>query len=190
MSIASITEAIFAHLARLDRPVVKRRRPGLSADDIEIQLLSLGLAPLPDLVAFYAHCDGTEVNEGDILDDFHFFPGYYWMNFAEALAECAALRAFEPWQPSWLPVFTNGGGDFYSVCCDANAPDFGAVVFYMLGQGEQSLEYHDLSTMMTALEHAFAEGAIYVENRFLEMDGGRLREIARQLQPGLDPHAA
>lgn len=84
-----------------------------ASDDIARALPS----PLPeDLCASARECDGQD--GGAIA-------GYKLLSLREALAErdrtIAASDGAWTWSPSWLPVLTDGGGDYYFIELDSGA---------------------------------------------------------------------
>lgn len=188
--IPSSIDGIFAHLKRLDRPVAARRRPGLPEEEIRSNLDSLGLACPSDLVAAYAACDGIDYRPGDILDDIHFFPGFYWMPLAECIANYKLFKDDVRWNRHWLPLFANGGGDFYAVICDPASPSFGAVVGFMLGEEGHLIEFSSLAVMFEVIERSFETKAFYEQGGYLETNYPEMRDIVRAVDPGFEPAEA
>lgn len=154
------------------------------------KFVSRGLQCPVDFLEAYHWCDGTETAEGDALDEIQFFPGYYWMSLDEALKTYDALVSDERWDASWLPVFANGGGDFYAVICNAQSRDFGGVVGFMLGENDHLIEFKNLAALLRTIEQSFLEDAFYVADGYLEANYSRMRMIARVIQPDFVPRDA
>lgn len=75
----------------------------------------------------------------------------------------AEYRAFisEPrWSPGWLPVFANGGGDFYGV--DLGPEGVVAVRHFWFDEAEHPIEFSSLSAIMATLAQDLGLGLIEV----------------------------
>jgi cell wall assembly regulator SMI1 len=177
-------EIIRSYLERLDRhEVLARLLPGLRPDDIQRRLTDVGLGVPPDLVDLYAWRNGTRVEPGADLDSVHFFPGFWLLSLDDALTNYVAFRDDPRWAPSWLPVFSNGGGDFYAV--NAREAPF-HVIGFLIDQPDQPVEYESLAHMAQTLAECFQAGAFFVDDRgYLEMDDQRYAEIARRNNPNV-----
>jgi hypothetical protein len=87
---------------------------------------------------------------------------------------------------TWLPVFANGGGDFYVVDFSSGSDLEHPVVGFMLDEAEHPIEYESLPAMIATIAECFEEGAFFVDDRgYLEVDDGRHVEIARRNNPRL-----
>jgi hypothetical protein len=175
-------EVIRSHLQQLNRcEVLTRLLPGLPPSDTLGRLADVGLAMPPDLHDLYSWRNGTRVEPGTDLDTVHFFPGFWFLSLNDALANYRAFRDDGRWDPSLLPVFANGGGDFYAV--NAREKPF-HVVGFLIDQSHQPVEYENLGNMIKTLAECFAEHAFFVDDRgYLEMDDRLHREIARRNNP-------
>lgn len=190
MNLRLIIDQLFFHLRELQRPIASRRRPGIDKISMRKMLQSIGLSAPPELLELYSECDGTQTVPGEILDDIHFFPGYYWMSSEASLATYHALVQGGGWNPAWFPIFANGGGDFYAVVCDEASPDFGAVVGFLMGVSDVLVEFGNVASMMRTIERSYAEKAFFVVDGYLEANYAEMRSIARKLQPGFAEHDA
>jgi len=110
------------------------------------------------------------------------------MSFEEILEVYGAISKDKRWDKYWLPIFANGGGDFYAVICDRSSPNFGQIVGFILGEPEQIVEFSSISTMFSTLERAFTDGAFFFADRKLKADYAKMRAIAREIQPGFVEH--
>jgi len=190
MSVEKTIKSIFSHLSGLDRPIAAKRRDGIDEKVVLEKLLLRGLQCPSDFLEAYRSCDGTETNEGDTLDEIQFFPGYYWISLDEALTTYDTLVSDERWNAGWLPIFANGGGDFYSIICDAQSQDFGGVAGFILGESDHLVEFKNLTTLLETIEQSFSEGAFFVSDGCLEANYAKMRMIAKQVQPDFVPHDA
>lgn len=184
----ALVDRIFGHLGQLGSRIPSRRRAGLSLNDIKKALSDQSLEAPDDLLALYAYCDGTSTREGDILGEIQFFPGFYWMSLDDALEAYRAVSKSGEWGGSWLPIFANGGGDFYAVICDSASPYFGEVVGFVLGEPDQIIEFRDIASLLETVERSFADAAFFASEGHLKADYPRMRAIARQVQPGFTEH--
>jgi hypothetical protein len=182
-------DRIFGHLRACGSLIADRRRPGLSAAEVETQIGALGLRPPKDLVQLYACCDGTTTTAGkDLLGKIDFFPGFYWMKLEKAITVYRSVSPHSLWHPSWLPIFGNGGGDFYVVICETASPFFGEVLMVMYDETDHIVEFKNVSTMFETIERCFAQKAFFCADGYLEVDYAEMRAIARSVQPDFSPH--
>ena len=63
-----------------------------------------------DLLALYKMSQGSDIKEGDKLELFHFFPGFYFMPLEDSFLDYNALKDDKRWDSNWFPIFANGGG--------------------------------------------------------------------------------
>lgn len=190
MDLEMTVDRTFAHLRELGRSIALKRRPGVEPAMITAKLRSVNLIGPADLVQLYNLCDGTETAEGDILDDIHFFPGYYWLKIEEAFTTYTAIYSDGRWNKSWLPIFANGGGDFYAVICDEKSPDFGGVVGFLVGENDHLVEFKNVTALFRTIEQSFSEKAFFVADGYLEADYPKMRTIASAMQPDFAEHDA
>ncbi|MDQ6719297.1 MAG: SMI1/KNR4 family protein, partial [Candidatus Dormibacteraeota bacterium] len=102
-------------LVRLGRKTtIALLRPGIPTRASEAMLRQHGLQVPFGLPELYAWHDGTDATTGVPLDDLHLFPGYYFLSLEDATRNYAAFRDDPRWNPAWLPIFANGGGDFFA----------------------------------------------------------------------------
>src|SRR5690348_13248589 len=141
MALEDIVDGIFAHLREAGRSIADRRRPGLCPADVQTKMNSIGLAVPDELVRLYEICDGTDICAGDKLGEVGFIPGFYWMKLDEALDVYRSLVNDSRWNKFWLPVFADGGGDFYALICDDRSNDFGAIVGFIVGESDHLVEF-------------------------------------------------
>jgi hypothetical protein len=190
MNVRRTVDQIFAHLRELGRTIAVRRRSGIDAAIAKAKLQNVGLTAPPELLELYSECDGTQTARGEILDDIHFFPGYYWMSLDTSLTAYNSLVQGGGWNVAWLPIFANGGGDFYAVVCNKSSTDFGGVVGFLLGVPDVLVEFRNVATMMQTIERAYAEKAFFVADGCLEANYPEMRAIARTVQPDFAEHGA
>ena len=170
-------------LRRLGRArLVERLQTGLSEETVRRSLEGVGLVASEDLCVLYGWRDGTRIAVGEVLDDFHIFPGFFFSPLEEALENYGKFRVDRRWNSEWLPVLANGGGDFYAV--DSTSEMASPVIGFMIDQDEQPVEYSSLSTMLRSWVDAFASDAFYVDSRgYLVADDDRYVEIAARNNP-------
>ena len=179
---------IEANLARLGRrSTLELLRPGMTPPNIHRAVAELALRAHPDLVALYEWHDGTDTSSGAPLDDLHLFPGFYFLSLEDASADYAAFKSDARWDEAWLPVFANGGGDFYGVVCDPDRTDWGQVLHFRIDESRHPVEFHSLATMLTTIAAAYDDGIFYVDERgYLEMDDLGFAALAHRLNPDVE----
>lgn len=171
-------DELVGHLRRLQRPCVDMLQPGVAPFEVEDALASAGRAP-EDLVAMYGRHDGVDLPEGRALGDGHVVPGYYWMPLAEAAAHHRDLTGLGP--VSWFPIFTDGGGGYLSVICDADSEDYGAIVEVIPGEDEPEIVFDSASLLLATAIRCFAEGAYRLKGGYLDEDYDQSEQIADAL---------
>jgi cell wall assembly regulator SMI1 len=183
-SLLSNLDDIFRALVELGRPVVSLLQPGRSRMEIAEAFSKAGLNLPEELVHLYGWRDGTSIPEATILDDIHFFPGFYLLSLDHALAQYLALRGDIRWNSSWFPLFGNGGGDFYAINLPVDGDDRGVIVGFMLSESTQPIEYESLQSMVATLAESYREGAFFVTSEgWLEMDSAHHGKIAQKNNP-------
>jgi hypothetical protein len=169
-------------LGRLQRQVVlDALRSGVSDVHTRSVLGSCGLASVSDVEELYAWRDGTDTSLGKPLDDLHFFPGFYLLSVEDAAANHQAFVIDPRWTQGWLPVFANGGGDFYVVDLGDRG---GSVRHFRIDEAEHPVEFLSLAAMLQTIDAAFERGVFYVPtDDYLEMDDLEFGSLAAELNP-------
>ena len=171
-------DALTAQLRRLDRPAVEMLKPGIAPFEVEDAVMLAGPPP-EDLVSMYGRHDGVDLPEGRTLGDGHVIPGHYWMPLAEALAHYKAFAGLaDLWPASWFPIFTDGGGGYLAVICDADSADYGSVVEYLPGEDEHEIAFDSVSMLLATAVRCFEQGAYRLKGGFLDEDYEQSGQIA------------
>lgn len=185
-------DAILRHLEKLRRPVVDELRPGLQCAALEVRTRTLQIALPEELKELYRWRDGTEIRKGSLLDDLHFFPGYYLMSLDDALTSYELFQDDPRWDHTWFPVFANGGGDFYAVvtcqqeCGTRSVP----VVGFLFGEPDHEIEYECLTAMISCLSVCFEKEIFFVSAEgYLEADDDRQFQVDQNFNASLDGYA-
>lgn len=165
------------------RALLAALRPGLSPDEVGRLLKAAGLPIDAPVEALYAWRDGTQT-AGVTLDDIHVFPGFYLLCLEDAIANYRAFVGDPRWNPGWLPLFANGGGDFYLV--DLGGQPSGSVRHFRIEEVEHPVEFRSLPDMASTLAAAFERRIFFVDpDGYLEMDDLRFAALAAELNPGV-----
>ena len=170
------------HLARLGRNAVfATLRTGLQAEEIAARLQHVGLPSSRGIEALYSWSNGTQTT-GVTLDDIQLFPGFYLLSLDDAIFNYRAFVDDPRWRRGWLPVFANGGGDFYVV--GLGGEPFELVRRFRIEESEQPVEFQSLQEMLVTLAAAFARGVFFVDgNGYLENGRPRVRRLGGRAQP-------
>ena len=176
------------YLKKLNRPTANRLNPGIDSSKYEEKFKELGITVPDELLELYRWRNGTTIRLGEQIEDFHFFPGFYFVPLEEALQKLENFRSDERWRSFWLPVFANDGGDFYVVeCIDKPIEKSFQVVCFLLGEEVHDVEYSSIQSMIGTIARCYVEGAYYVdETEALE---GILKEEAR-IAHEVDPNVS
>lgn len=82
----------------------------------------------------------------------------------------------------WLPLFADGGGDFYFV--DLNCRPVSPVHHFRLEEVDHPVEFESLEKMITTLARAFADGMVFVHPKgYIGMDYERFAGLAAEVNP-------
>lgn len=181
--LAGLLSQIDAALTRLDRQrLLQALRPGLSGDELQELLDSVGLAPNAELEALYGWRDGTSTEDVTAAGDIHLFPGFYLLSLEDAVANYRAFVSDVRWSSGWLPIFANGGGDFYVV--NLGSENQGAVRHFRIDESEHPIEFSSIGDMLRTLLQAFERGIFFVDGSgYLEMDDLAFGLLAAELNP-------
>lgn len=158
-------------------------RAGLQ-EEVSGRLLQERDLPIhPDVIDLFAWHDGVDVPSGEAMDDFQLFPGFYFMQASECFENYDAFVPSERWNPVWLPVLANGGGDFYVIeLSSSTAP----VRHFRIDEREHPVEFTGLATFIETVNEACRRGVIYVADGYLEMDDLAFGEIAAANEPTVE----
>ena len=185
-------DALFAPLAVIENALERLKRsallealrPGIGADRVRSLLGDVGLPVSSQVEELYAWHDGTETAVADSLDDIHLFPGFYFLSLEDAVANYRAFVADPRWSPGWLPIFANGGGDFYVT--DVSGELAGVVRHFRIEESEHPVEFRTIGSMLTTIAAGFERAIFFVDgNGYLEMDDLAYAGVAAQLNPGV-----
>jgi|GEM_PF-1242768 cell wall assembly regulator SMI1 len=190
VSLEPLIDQIFDQLRQHGSTVADRRRAGLAPERIETILTGLGMDAPSGLLELYCACDGTSTYESDTIGEIQFFPGFYWMSLEDAATVYRAVSKSDEWDPSWLPFFANGGGDFYALVCDEKSPYFGEVVGFVIGEVSQIVEFESIFSLFQTIARSFDDGVFTFSEGRLRADYVAMRAIARQTQPEFVEHDA
>lgn len=180
-------KSILHHHVRLNTQIPGRLNDGISLDEIRRQSESLPFALPEEVEQLFQWRNGTNIEEGDLLDARWFFPGFYFPSLQEAIRVVHERRDAPQWREGWFPVFMDGAGNHYLSCCRKQNSARAEIVGFLHGEPEQVVEYESLEAMIKTLEACFAEGAFFLDDRgVLDMDDEHHREIAHRFNPGIE----
>ncbi|SDS89067.1 Cell wall assembly regulator SMI1 [Pseudarthrobacter equi] len=175
---------LLGHLSILSRPVTGVLQAGLPERVLFEKSVIAGLVLPDDVIRLYAWRDGTLDYPGAMLDDIHIIPGFYFPNLDETLANHAVFRDDTRWDPAWLPLLANGGGDFIAVDCSGTPGSWGQVRHFMLGEPEHPVLYLSVSSMFETFVEAFNRGIFFLHpSGYLDADDDAYAQLARMMNP-------
>ena len=183
--LARALSQIEASLQGLERDVLAGAlRPGLPGEAVRSALGSVGLAVNSELEQLYDWHGGTSTAGIAAVDDIHLFPGFYLLSIEDAIANYRAFVTDERWTPGWLPIFANGGGDFY--IADLRSTAESPVRHFRIDEIEHPIEFPSLGAMVSTLARAFEHGIFFVhQNGYLDMDDLVYGSLAAELNPNV-----
>lgn len=186
MDLAEALEKIEAAMQRFDRQVLLRAlKPGVAGSEVRASLGSVGLAAPSALEELYGWRDGTSTVRVASVDDIHLFPGFYLLSVEDAIANYRAFVTDSRWRTGWLPIFANGGGDFYVL--DLSSPTESPVRHFRIDEAEHPIEFSSLRAMLTTVAQGFERGSFFVDpDGYLEMDDLAFGALAAELNSDVD----
>jgi cell wall assembly regulator SMI1 len=82
--------------------------------------------------------------------------------------------------PGWLPIFANGGGDFYVI----DLSGAGVVRHFRIEEAEHPIEFLTVSDMLATIAAGHDRGLFFVDdNGYLEMDDLVFGSLAAEINP-------
>lgn len=173
-------------LQRLGRRVLLGSlQEGIPAEAVRSSLAAVGLPSSPELEMLYGWKNGTSTASVAAVDDIHLFPGFYLLSLEDALANYRAFATDARWSVGWLPLFANGGGDFYVL--DLSQPGGGPVRHFRIEESEHPIEFGSVGALSTTLAAAFERGVFFVDpSGYLEMDDLVFAGVAAEFNPDVE----
>lgn len=181
--IRSAFVAIEAGIARLSRPTASLLAHGITRALAAPLATSRGLEPPPDLLSVWEWRNGTSAQSGVALGDTWLIPGFYLTSVQEATRTYDALVPNQRWDPTWLPFFADGGGDFFVVECSRQASK-GSVRHFRAEESEHPVEYLTVERMFATIAEAFTRGVYFLDgDGYFEVDDAAYAALAAELNP-------
>lgn len=178
-ALADIDEALLG-LGR--QQLLQALRPGLNVDRTAALFDEARLPRSGPVETLYAWRNGTETSGVESLDDIQLFPGFYFLSIQDAVKNYQSFLPDERWQPGWLPLFANGGGDFYVV--ELSGDMVGVVRHFRIDESEHPIEFESICDMIQTIAAAFKRKVIFVDSESnLEMDDLTYAAVAAELNP-------
>lgn len=166
--------------------LLKLLLPGQPATVIHAKLASLGMESNTEIEALYQWHNGTGYDPALNLADYWMFPFFYFSSLDDVAAEYEALKVLERWEPGWLPILADGGGDYLVVNALAGKDDSG--VYHFRNDCSECLcEYASLTDLFVTVAAAFSQGIFYVtcDQPEIQIDFPRFYELGAALNPGI-----
>jgi hypothetical protein len=137
------------------------------------------------LEALYGWKNGISIACSAVLGDIYFFPGFYLLSIEDAVVNYQAFVTDARWTVGWLPLFADGGGDFYVL--DLGWPGGGGVRHFWIDESEHPIEFRSLQALFVTLAAGFDRGIFFVNPRgYLDMDDLVFGGLAAELNPDVD----
>jgi len=163
MAAKETKDGLSAKLASIDALLAKvnadaHRAMSKGASDASLKKLAkriFGGRPLPeDVEAFFRWHDGQQ-KVASLSDDDHRTP----MSISDAIEAWEFLsdpteEVKQPWSKTWLPLFTNGAGDF--LVYETSGKKAGSLIGYRHDDEDRAIAHESLLAWATKLEKALA----------------------------------
>jgi len=138
--------------------------------------------PLPAQVReWWEVANGPVWRKGDVAEDVWLKPGFYPLSLDEAREDY--IDNAGRFADSWLPIMTDGGGDFLVVdCADEACP----ILLYQ-ADGAPERIYDSLELMVRTLSECVARNVFFIDaDGHFETDDDSEASITSQLNPNSD----
>lgn len=171
------------NLERLGRrTLMQALQPGIGSDEVGMLLEGAGLPSDECVEALYSWRNGTQTTDVTI-DEIAIFPGFYLLSLEDAVITYRTMAVAGPrWDAVWLPVFADGGGDYYVV--ELGGQSSGWVRHFQIDELEHPYEFRSLTEMVVTLAAAFDQNVFIVDSDgYLEMNDLRFVELVAELNP-------
>ena len=176
---------IEAALRRLDHSAIAFLRPGLAQGEASARLHEHALPAPGELCSLYAWHDGTDTTTDATLGELWLFPGFYLSSLDQALANYRAFRHDRRWNPAWLPVLADGGGDLL-VLDTAGHPASCPVRHFRIEESEHPVEYPSIRDMAATFAAAYERGLVLRNSDgWLDLDDSAYAVVAAELNPSV-----
>jgi hypothetical protein len=176
--------ALETTLVELDLRVVQLLQPGLSQEAVEGELTLRRLTASEEYVTLYGWRNGTDATTSAVLGDLWVVPGFYVLSIEDALSNYDTFIADDRWDPAWLPILANGGGDFLAAQLPSNNAIGGYVRHFRIEDDEHPVEYHSISDMFATFVAAYERDVFFVDgDGNLDMDDGAYSLLASGMNP-------
>ncbi|GAB97727.1 hypothetical protein BJY21_002766 [Kineosphaera limosa] len=157
-------------------------QPGLNREAVSRGLGRHGLPTDSSVESLYGWRNGTRT-AGLTLGQMWLFPNFYLLPLQDALANLETFRTNPRWHDQWLPLFADGGGDFYLVDFSSGGRP---IRHFRLDETEQPIEHSSLEKMLETLAAAFREGIFFNDDEgYLDMDFDAFSALAARIDPGI-----
>jgi hypothetical protein len=164
------------------RVLLAALKPGLEAEHVRSLLGGVGLPCSAQVESLYSWKDGTETAGIKALGDIYFLPGFYFLSLEDAVSNYRAFVSDRRWMPGWLPIFANGGGDFYFI--DVSGDMAEVVRHFWIEETEHPIEFLTVRDMLATIAAGYDRGIFFVDgNGFLEMDDAAFSSLAAEMNP-------
>lgn len=142
---------------------------------------------VPDeYLAVYEWRDGTETATGALLDDLWIVPGFYLLSLTDALANYDSFRTSERWDPGWIPLLADGGGDFVVLELPQPGAANGPIRHFRIEDAEHPVEYQSIAAMVATFVAAYEQGVFFVhDDGYLEADDQAFATLAAAMNPNV-----
>jgi cell wall assembly regulator SMI1 len=157
---------------------------GIGPDQVRAMLAELDLESREDVETLYSWHDGTLRSDSATIGQITVFPGFYLLSLADG---CANYRAFAPdsrWREGWLPLFADGGGDFYVI--NLRPPSDGVIRHFRIDAAEHPVEFESLALMIHTLAEAYETKAFFLNSDGdLDIADDAFARLAAAINPGV-----
>lgn len=173
------------HLNKLHVPVTKYLHTGLSDTEVINELNCIKLSATEEIIHLYKWKNGAHPDSTLPLGEFLFIPGYFFLPLSKACEQYQLMADFDDWQKTWLPILSNGNGDFFAADLTASFTSPTPIIDYLLPDPDTPIAFQSIANMIRVFIMCFEQNAFFVDSKtgYLDADDDAWGTIAKKLNP-------
>lgn len=157
---------------------------GASAERVRASLDSIGLRSTDEIEALYGWHNGI-ADTDETIGKITLWPAFYFTSLDETVANYRAFVDDPRWTPGWLPLFANGGGDFYVI--DLSTAGAAPIRLFLIDEDDHPIEFMSLTAMLATLAEAFRRGCFYMTPEgIFRKDYPAFGKLAAEMNPDVE----
>ena len=185
MTIEQELKKLSLNIEKLSLPAAKYVVNPCPIDAIVASLDGVGIIKAPSIVELYSNFGGFNIVEGALSEEFWIYSSFCLDTLENSLLNYKCLIDSAEWHVGNFPLFSNGGGDFYSIVTSLESKFFGYISYFMLGE-EEYIAYSSLENFLSVINKCYDQGICYSDaGGYLETDHLKALLVAADMNSNL-----